>query len=179
MDYQTIDEIYAVNDRIRDHLAEMINGINVEELKTLPDGEKWSVEQIIEHVTIVEDGMFRICRKLLTQAQESGIKASGEIQISDAFRSYSENIDTAKLEAPERVWPTGERSVEECQAKMNENKTAFETLLSLFKEFDGIELKFSHPYFGPLSAQEWLVLAGEHMRRHTRQIEKLVEKIRQ
>jgi len=179
MNFKNIDEIYAANDRIRDALGETIKGIDSEELKAHPDGEKWSIEQIVEHVSIVEESVTRICRKLLTTAQEGDLKASGEILISDGFRGYVGNIDDVKLEAPERVWPKGELSVQAAQMKMTENRTVFETLLPLFKEFDGTSPKFPHPYFGPLSAQEWLILSGEHARRHTKQIEKLIEKVRQ
>ncbi|MGH9820808.1 MAG: DinB family protein [Pyrinomonadaceae bacterium] len=179
MHYQNIDEIYSANDRFRSDLAQAVTGLAAEELKALPSGEKWSLEQIVEHVAIVDDGMARICRKLLAEAEEKGLKSSGEILVSDVFRSYTENTDGVRLEAPERVQPSGELSVRDSQAKMIESKKLFETLRPLFGEFDGTMPKFPHPYFGPLSAQEWLVLAGEHMHRHSGQIEKLIEKIRQ
>src|SRR5258708_8825452 len=108
MDYQNIDEIYSANDGIRNYLRETIKDLNAEELKALPDGEKWSIEQIVEHVSIVEESVSKICRKLLAKAQEDDLKASGKIVISGGFRAYAENMEDVKLEAPERVWPTGE-----------------------------------------------------------------------
>lgn len=179
MSYQTIDEIYVANNQIRTLFAETVMGIFPAELNALPDGEKWSIKEIVEHVSIVDEGMAKICRKLLSEAQRNEMRSTGEIMISDVFRAYTDNVDDMKLEAPERVWPTGERSVEESQRKIDENQIMFESLRTLFREFNGTSLKFLHPYFGPLSAQDWLVLSGEHMRRHTNQIQKVVEKIRQ
>lgn len=179
MQYQDIDEIYSANERFRGELTDTIKDLSTNDLNARPDGEKWSLEQIVEHIAIVDDRMSKVCRKLLAQAEQEGLKSSGQILISDVFRSYTDSVDDIKLEAPEHVQPTGELSVQESQLKMTGSKTVFETLRPLFSEFDGTTPKFPHPYFGPLSAQEWLVLAGEHIRRHTSQIKILVEKIRQ
>ena len=179
MEFQNIDQIYLANAQVRDRFGETIGQINAGQVKILPDGEKWSIEQIVEHVSIVDEGMAKICRKLLGEAQKSGLKATGEIQISDVFRAYTENVDEMKLEAPERVHPTGQVSIDDSRRKLSESHAIFESLLAVFGEFDSTNLKFPHPYFGPLSAQDWLVLAGEHMHRHTKQIEKILEKIRQ
>ena len=179
MNYRTIDEIYAANTQIRTLFAVTVSSIFPAELDALPQDEKWSIKEIVEHVSIVDEGMGKICRKLLSEAQRNDMRSTGEVIISDVFRAYADNVGGMKLEAPERVWPTGELSVEESQRKIDENQIMFESLRTLFLEFDGISSKFLHPYFGPLSAQDWLVLSGEHIRRHTNQIQELVEKIRQ
>lgn len=178
MDYLTIDDIYDANDQFRRKFEQVIGGIEAGELSARLDADKWSIEQIIEHVCTVEEGMFKICRKLLGQAEEAGLKSSGEVIISDSFRAYTENLDGVKLEAPERVWPTGSLDLDGSRAKMAENVSMFESLRTKFREFDGTTDKFPHPHFGPLSAQDWLVLSGEHMHRHTGQIERIIEKIR-
>jgi hypothetical protein len=179
MNYENIDQIFSANERIQDLFVNTLREISDGELQALPEDEKWSIKQIVEHVSIVEEGMSKICRKLLSEARENGLAGSGEIQISGVFQDYAENVDGIKLQAPERVWPTGQQSIEDSQKKIAEAQNMLENLRPLFSNVDSTTLKFPHPYFGPLSAQEWLVLSGEHMRRHTRQIEKLLEKIRQ
>ncbi|MEP7074886.1 MAG: DinB family protein [Acidobacteriota bacterium] len=178
MDYKSIDEIYAANLCFRETLGETMGVITPDEAKARPADVKWSIEQIVEHVSIVDEGMSRICAKLLGEAQKASLKG-GEVAISEVFRNYTQNGEEIKLEAPERVVPTGERSVDDSLTKLNENLVAYENLRPLFLEFDGINPKFPHPFFGPLSAQDWLVMSGEHMKRHTRQIEKILNKIRQ
>ncbi|MEP6850552.1 MAG: DinB family protein [Acidobacteriota bacterium] len=178
MDYKSIDEIYAANLCFRETLGKTISVIALNEAKVRPADEKWSIEQIVEHISIVDEGMSRICGKLLAEAQKAGLKG-GEVAISEVFRNYTQNGEEIKLEAPERVVPTGERGVDDSLTKLNENLAAYENLRPIFLEFDGINPKFPHPFFGPLSAQDWLVMSGEHMKRHTRQIEKILNKIRQ
>lgn len=178
MEIKTIDDIYTANDRVRARFAETIDGVSETELKARPEDEKWSIEQIVEHVSLVEEGMSKICRKLLGEAQKADLKGNGEVRISDMlWRAGS--FDGMKLEAPERVRPTGLVSVDESRTKMEESRLLIESLRPIFAEFDGTGPKFPHPYFGPMSAQEWLVLSGEHTRRHTAQIENLIAKIRQ
>ena len=177
MEYTTIDEIYSDNDQIRDRLLKMIDSIADSELRARPNDEKWCIEQIFEHIAMVDEGMAKICRKLLSEAEKSDLKSSG-VTISDVFKTYTDGVGEIKLEAPERVQPTGQQNVAGSKEKLNESQALFEVLRPRFHEFDGVGLKFPHPYFGPLSAQDWLVLVGKHADRHTRQIEKLAEKIR-
>src|SRR5215813_5562396 len=105
MNYQSIDEIYSANERIREDFLRTLDSLTEDEITGRPEGEKWSIEQIAEHVSIVEEGMSKICRKLLNEAKDSGLRADG-ISISDKFREYAENLESIKLEAPERVQPT-------------------------------------------------------------------------
>jgi len=178
MDYKSIDEIYSANARFREEFFRAIDSLNENDITVRPDCEKWSIGQVAEHVSIVDEGMSKICRKLLNEARESGLKAGG-VTISSIFRDYTENPETVKLEAPERVQPTGGQTIAESRTKIESSRTGFDEIQSLFEEFDGTQLKFPHPLFGPLSAQDWLVMAGEHMRRHTLQIKRILKAIRQ
>src|SRR5260221_14029523 len=110
MEYKSIDEIYSANARICDRLIETVSRISDEELKACPEGEKWSVEQIFEHVSIVDEGMARICRKLLTEAEKSSLKSS-EMVVLDVFKNYTDRVDEMKIEGDERVWANGQESV--------------------------------------------------------------------
>lgn len=152
MDYQTIDEIYAANGRVKDELRETLAALNADEVKTVPEGEKWSIEQIVEHISMVEEGTARICRKLLTKARAEDADGTAEVVISEHFKGKAVEIAGLKVEAPEIVQPTGTRSVEDSLAKTAETQAIFEEIRPLFKLFDGTERKFRHPFFGAISA---------------------------
>ena len=177
MDYKSIDVIYSANVRFREEFFEVIDSLTENDFAARPDGEKWSIGQVAEHVSIVDEGMSKICRKLLYEARESGLKAGG-ITVSSIFREYTENPETVKLEAPERVQPTRGQTIAESRTKVDSTRVWFEEIRPLFEEFDGTQPKFPHPFFGPLSAQDWLVMAGEHMRRHTLQIKRILKAIK-
>ncbi len=177
MSYQTISEIYATNDSIREKFNLTLETLTDRQASYRPEGEKWSVAQIVEHVSMVESGISRICAKLLSSAETDGQLSDGTVRISDRFIEKSSEIASMKLEAPERVHPTGEVSITESLDSMEESRTKLSELRPLFEEFDGDTHKFPHPFFGDLSAVEWLALVGGHEARHLKQIRTLLEKI--
>ena len=178
MNYETINDIYEGNNKIRTRLKDLVTSLTPEQLTALPDDEKWSVTQIVEHISMVDESTMRICAKLLKKAQEGGAaSADSRVVISDDFRQKGSEIAAIKVDAPSFVQPTGERSIEECIAKLDANSEQLEQLRSLFESVDGTQLKFPHPFFGEISAQEWLALKGGHEMRHIKQIERLLEKL--
>jgi hypothetical protein len=177
MQYQSIDDIYAANDSIREKLKQMVSGLGDEQLSALPESEKWTLAQLVEHVALVNEGTTRICAKLLSKAEASGKTGDGRVNISDTFVRKGGEIATIKIDAPDFVQPKTGATIDESLAKLNSNQAVLEDLREKFKQFDGTEAKFPHPFFGDLSAQEWLVLSGAHESRHVKQIRALIEKI--
>ena len=177
MSHESIDAIYAENRKIREQFIRTINSISDQELHTVPEDEKWPITHIIEHIAVVEEGMSKICNKLLREAEAAGAKSNGTPKLSESYLSRA-NDTTVKLEAPQRVQPSGEKPVAESLARMEENRRKLEEIRPSFKAWDSENFKFPHPFFGDMSAVEWLSLIGGHEERHLKQIEKLLDKIR-
>ncbi len=174
MSNQTIADIYMANDNIRAKLKETIAKLNDEQLAFLPDGEKWTIAHIVEHIAIVQDGMTRISAKLLAQAQSAGKKSNGEVILTDNFAKKAVEARQLKFEAPDIVHPTGKLTINESLAKMEENRQNLEKLRPLFESVECADYKFPHPFMGQLTAHEWLTLVGGHEARHLAQIEKIL-----
>lgn len=177
MNYQTISEIYGANDQIREKLKLTVGSLSGEQAETLPDGEKWTIREFVEHIAIVDGGITQISAKLLNEAKENGKTADGAAKFSDDFAGKLAAGRDAKFEAPERVKPTGTKSIAESLAKMEETRKTLEELKPLFDSVECADVKFPHPAFGDLSAHEWLALKGGHEMRHIKQIENLLGKI--
>jgi hypothetical protein len=160
MNNQTIGDIYAKNDKIRENTKQIVASLTDEQTASLPDGEKWTIAEIVEHIAIVQDGMTKISAKLLTKAQAAGKTSDGAVRLSENFASKAAEAATLKFEAPDRVRPTGNQTVEESLRKMD----AFESV-------ECSDYKFPHPFMGDLTAHEWLALVGGHEARHLKQIE--------
>ncbi len=174
MSNQTIADIYAANDKVRAKLKETISNLNDEQMTFLPDGEKWTIAHIVEHIAIVEDGMSKISAKLLTQAKSDGKKSNGEAILTENFGKKTAEARVLKLEAPDRVHPTGKATINESLAKMEENRRNLEKLRPLFESVECSDYTFPHPFMGALTAHEWLTLVGGHEARHLAQIEKIL-----
>ena len=172
-----INDIYANNDEIHRRTREMVADLDVEKGAKLPDGEKWTMAHLIEHIAIVQDGMMKISAKLLNEAKSADGKSSGEAVITDNFKQKAAAAQQVKLQAPERVAPTGKLTVTEALAKMEETRHSLEDLRPLFETVECSDVKFPHPFMGDLNAHEWLTLIGGHEARHQKQIASLLEKL--
>lgn len=175
MQFQTIGEIYETNDRVHAKLRATVESLTEDQLNALPEGEKWSVLQIVEHISMVAGGVHRICAKLISKAEAAGSLSDGTIDMS-TLAAKSGDAAERKLEAPEFVHPSGEKTVAESLGVLDEVREGLRQLQPLYEKYDGNAHKFPHPYFGDLNAIEWLVLAGGHEARHIRQIHRILEK---
>lgn len=178
MEYKTVEDIYAANASIREKFKGSVAALTEEQLNAHPPGiNEWSVAQIVEHVAIVNGGALRICSKLLGKAEAAGKTNDGSVFISPEFVEAASSAVGQKLEAPEMVLPTNNLPIADSLAKLDELQGHYDQLKEKFETVDGVDAKFPHPYFGDLSAQEWLLLSGAHEIRHLKQIRRVLEAI--
>lgn len=178
MEKLTIAEIYEKNDKIRQKLKETVSKFTDEQANFLPEGEKWTLMQFLEHLANTEEGMSKISYKLLSKAKAEGKTSDGTANISENYFIKGEEIRDKKFEAPHAVRPAGEATMAESLAKMDENRKKLKELRPMFETVEAKEYTFPHPFMGDLNANEWLALIGDHEARHLKQIEKFIEKIK-
>ena len=176
---KTIAEIYAANDKVREKIKNTVSALTDEQSSVLHEGEKWTIAHLVEHIAVVETGMAKISAKLLKQAQAAGNQADGTAKLSEDFARKAAVVRDQKLEAPEMVRPTGNKTIAQSLKKMEENQQMLEDLRPLFESVECSDFTFPHPAFGALTAHEWLTLIGGHQARHLRQLENMLEKARQ
>jgi transcriptional accessory protein Tex/SPT6 len=174
MNYQNIAEVYAANDRIREKLNSIVENLSAEDAELRADAESWTIREIVEHISIVENGMARISAKLLSKAEASSGANDGKVKIGADFLRQAGEIRDRKLKAPEMVVPTGGQTLAESVTKLKENRQMLEDLRERFEKIETLDFTFPHPAFGDLNAHEWLALIGGHEARHIAQIEKIL-----
>jgi hypothetical protein len=178
MNYQTIAEIYEANAKVREKLKATIADLTDEQLNFRANETTWTIQEIVEHISIVERGMATICSRLLQKAAAENISNDGQANISHEFLTKANSIAdrrTRKAQAPDMVQPTGNSSVAESLARMDENAKILQEIRHGLETVHTPKHKFPHPFFGDLSATEWLALIGGHEFRHIDQIEEILE----
>jgi hypothetical protein len=178
MNYQTISDMVATAEKVRAKLKSTVSGLTPDEANALPEGEKWTLAQIVEHVSMVDEGGGKICSRLLSKCEADGKPSDGTVRLSHTFISRATASAQQKLEAPEVVQPNIGRTIEESLAVLDANAGKFNELLPTFESTDDSGHKFPHPYFGDMTATEWFAVKIAHEARHTNQIIALAEKIR-
>jgi hypothetical protein len=176
MTNQTIADLYAANDKIRQELIETLSNLPEDRANFLPDGEKWTIAQFVEHLSMVDEGMTKISGKLLAEAQIAGNEANGKAVFSESFVKKASKMRGMKFESPDRVRPTGEKTIAQSLEKMRHSRERLENLRPLFETVECSDVKFPHPFMGDLTAHEWLALIGGHEARHLKQIKNILAK---
>lgn len=178
MRYESIADIYSANRRFRDDLVQVLEDIRPDEAAAAADDEGWTIAEVAEHVSIVESGIARICAKLVSAAKADAAGSNGRFELTEKFGQKAAQLATAKLEAPDRVRPTGEIGLQQAIERLSVSTRELEELRADMEGYDLSAHTFPHPYFGDLTAAEWLLVAGRHERRHMEQIQRILQKIR-
>ena len=179
MRYENIADIFSANEKIRERLMMVLGGTTDEERTARPDGEKWNIRQVVEHLSIVENGTMRICQKLLTGAKADGKQGDGSVSLNPTFGERSTQIAGMRVEAPDRVQPSGDQTIDESIEKLKEYREAIVAFRDDLESYDLSSHRFPHPFMGDLTAAEWLIVVGGHEARHTKQIERILSALRQ
>jgi hypothetical protein len=125
----------------------------IDRVRGLEDSSRfWSIWMTLEHLRIVNS---RIAITVADLAK--GVMPAGKVRTADVKPDTS--VGAAVVEDYEQ---------------------ACDKLLSAFAAIDNLktELRFEHPWFGPLDAFGWLALAAGHMSIHREQIERITSGLR-
>ncbi|GLC24937.1 DinB family protein [Roseisolibacter agri] len=142
--------------------------------RTAPD--RWSVAEIVEHVARIDFGVARILGMHAAQPRPATPEVLAAAQLTPEkvarVRSRAERI-----EAPDRVRPTGELAPEAALAQLAQ---AREALKAVYVSADPAVLDgvvHEHPVIGLLTLRGWFQLAAHHDARHAQQVAELATEL--
>jgi len=172
MIYHTIADILAASEQAQTRFIAAVSNLTEAQANFRPDENQWTIAEIVEHVSVANDGFLRITHKLLKEAESAAKPPKADLNLGHT--SLDENgQQPGPFQAPERVRPKGGVSVEDSLAKMRASLAGFAEIQSRLEAVDLSDQMFPHPALGPIDAYQWMVLLGEHEDRHRGQIERL------
>ena len=172
MIYHAIADIMAANERAQARFNAAVSTLSESQADFRPDENQWTIAEIVEHVSIVNDGFLRLTHKLLKEAESAPRPPMDDLNLGHT--SLDENgQQQGPFQAPERVRPRGDARIEDSLAKMRASLDGLAEIQSRLEAVDLSEQMFPHPFLGPINAYQWMVLLGEHEDRHRAQIERV------
>ncbi|HEX3560008.1 MAG TPA: DinB family protein [Pyrinomonadaceae bacterium] len=181
MNYNSVAEIFDDIDGTRTRLLESVEGLSGGQQNFRPAPEKWSVAEILEHLSIVERRVARLLGSLVEKAEAAGqAEAAGGARRATApfapvsIAEFVEQTRTQKITAPENIRPTG-AALAASLASLRDSRAALQALRPRVERVDGHDARFPHPVWGPLNLYQWLAFVGAHEARHLAQINALKE----
>ncbi|WP_277585197.1 DinB family protein [Psychrobacillus antarcticus] len=158
------------NNEIRKHLFEQIDSLTIEQFNEKPDDASWSPKEIIDHLVKMELTIIKGIKKELANPTSPSAKKK-PIQLS--------TLRIVKVKAPTYTVPSSEyKRTEEMKAQLHQVRIE---LLTIYKSNDLSILKeksLKHPIFGQVPLIQWFAFTGLHEKRHAKQLEKTIEKIK-
>ena len=168
MIYHSIDEILTANEAVLESFLPAVTGLTAAQESFRPAADRWSIAENVEHVALVNRNFFRLVSRLHQQALNEGAGQPQPIAQPQLLALSDPNRER-RVEAPERVRPGGSQTVADSLTNMLETAQLFREAQPRFEAVDLTGPKFTHR-LGELNAYQWLVLLGEHQKRHLDQI---------
>jgi hypothetical protein len=177
MNYTSVAQIFEAIDETRQRLFNRVEGLTDEQANAHASANAWSVKDIIEHLTIMEDRLVRMMKVMLTKAEGAYAPTSvGVFEIKPfSLEKFIERSRNEKYTAPEAVRPSGTAHLPDLLARMRGSREELRTLQPRIEATDLSAFTYPHPAFGPLDFYQWLALIGFHEERHLGQIESVLQ----
>ena len=161
-------------DDSRQSLEHAAHDIDPEKRATRPAPERWSLAELLEHLSLAEASFTAWIASGIDKAREGGLgqEAAERSPLPEAVRTrLADRVN--RRTAPERVQPKGEMSADEAwRAVVEVERRLKEVLVSA----DGLALNeviVEHPSLGPFNIYQWVELMAAHRRRHVEQVREI------
>lgn len=160
----------------RGDLLGRLEGVNNARLNIKPQPGKWSIMQILCHLTLAEKLSLDYLRKKMAGSKE--FEKSGVVS---AFKTWALKIflrSPLKFKAPSRATDLpDEQTFEDTKTQWDEVRQGLRDAIESFPDEMGDAVVFKHPAVGPMNIRQMLSFLREHLSRHARQIEDNLESL--
>ena len=166
-------------DRTRDRLRQAVESVPSELRTRRPAEGRWSVNDVLEHLSIVERNFTTRSSDAIAAAKAAGLgqeEASERVPLPETLEAVVADREK-KRTAPDAVHP---RSNFDSATAWQAVEQSRERLLNALKEADGLALSrvsTTHPFFGALTIYQMAELIAAHEARHTAQIVEVAQSL--
>jgi len=157
--------------KTKDDLLKKVKGLSAKQLSFKADANSWSVTECMEHIALAEKDLFELAQTGLKEPADPSKRAEIKATDDDVVKMVSDR--SQKRQAREALKPTGkfgsfEGSLKEFKAQRDKNihyiKTTSDDLRNHYNDFP----------FGKLDTYQTILLMAAHSKRHTTQIEEII-----
>jgi len=172
--YNSVAEIYEEITDTRARLVGAVEELTDEQLGFRQSPERWTVAEIVEHLSITERRLARMLAGLVGKLEAEAAPEEGSAFAPVSVAEYVERAGREKYTAPEEIRPKGV-PLPDSLARLRDSRASILDLRPRVERVDGTRANFPHPAWGPLDLYQWLAFVGLHEQRHLSQIEALKE----
>ena len=171
-DRPTTEAVLALLDAERATLLARVARVPNALLAQRPAPGRWSVVEVLEHLTRVEGGVTRLL-ELRGRELPASPPADPTVARLTAERVARLRDRLERMEAPERIRPSGTLAPEEALRQLAEARAA---LRAAYRAADPAALDgqtHTHPFLGTFTLATWVEFLAHHEARHADQVEEI------
>jgi len=149
----------------RDGVVSAVKGLSEAQLKFKPAPDRWSVAEVLEHITLVEDGLFQNVSVNIMKAPAGA--ADRDVAKTDAAVLALVPDRSHKRQAPPQFVPTGRWTPAETLDHFLKSRAR---TIEFLESTPDLRAHVGDSPLGPLDGYEWVLFMSAHSERHTKQI---------
>jgi hypothetical protein len=173
-----IQEVLAVLDHTRDSLKDTIAGIPADKQTLRPAPDRWSVAEVVEHLSIVETRIAKMVSEKIDAARQGGLGPETESTPVAPMLDINGVIDRSKpITASEASQPRGGVSATDSLNVLTERRAALRQAVTAADGLALGTLDIPHARLGSLNVYQWLLFLAGHEARHTDQIREVARSV--
>lgn len=155
----------------QENLIKKVSGLSPEQLNFKADANSWSVAECVEHLAIAESNLFGLSQASLKEPADPSKRK--DLKMTDEALVATVADRSKKASAPESFKPSGKFG--SFEATLNEFKTKRRSNIEYIKTTsDDLRNHYNEFPFGKLDAYQTILLMASHSKRHTDQIEEVM-----
>lgn len=153
-----------------EELLQALQRIDEDQFNTCLSPDQWSAGQVAEHLIKVETGTVRLFKG---ESAEGKRDADGKVgEIAEKLLNYEKSFNAFGAILPDEEPKNKDRALNKLQ-DIRQRLASYIELQDLTELLD-----FQHPLFGRLTRLEWIYFTIYHGRRHTHQINRIGEQLK-
>jgi hypothetical protein len=173
-----VSAVFSRLDAARAALHAAVAAVPSDRRRQRPSPDRWSVNEVLEHLSLVEHLFARRLGDAIAAARTAGLAAESSPRppLSERIEGILADRANART-APPPAQPGGGLDDAAALAAIERSRAAIRATIA---SADGLALStvtVDHPFFGTLSVYEWGELIAGHVARHTEQIEEIAAQL--
>jgi hypothetical protein len=161
----SIDDALWEADRVR---LLILNEAENPNFPAPPEG-KWSIDDLLYHIHLVERGSASAIRKMIESEKGERFSDEAVAKTWQRMNAFVPNRNT-KILAPDGVTPKDTPSRAACIRLLNESRERLKSHCSKTTTDDLLRISFPHPALGAIPGLLWITFIAMHEARHLEQI---------
>ena len=178
MMHPRVQEVLNYLDSQRNELRDAVDLVPTELREKQPAPARWSVAQVLDHLTMIERRVALGVKKWIADARTAGL--GKETETASVLNTVPVSLITdrsRRLNAPEEVRPQTDVDAKTAWAALEQARGK---LRAAFLMGDGLalgEIVQTHPVLGPINVYQWMLFVAGHEARHTAQVREIAKEL--